>query len=604
MLWIDAICINQGNLVERGLQVSLMRMIYRRANKVVIWLGESDSDTEIYLRTINEIVQKSHSLSASDVNRPGELSSAEFFEALVKGVRLKYSPRHEAWPALASFFDRPWFERIWVIQEVTECRFARVLIGDNELPWDSIGLVATWIITGAERGNVLRHSQTRGIQNVQFMCRKELWFSSRTPHLTILQSTRNFNATDLRDKVYAMLSQPVHMREDVYSKLQMSSRSGWWGKALTFATLAMTCLSWSLIRGFIPGRWIIWRILSEGAAIIGLFNFSLYIMKKIPPWRVPGHVKPPRTASPKISWVPATPCSLLKMNADYSVRTIEEVNKIVATQTVLNFRKADFLSYVHHRESLEATTPSWVPKWQEHTDDKDILASFTQCPYNADAGQTSVKRPLIRDDMITLQGIQLGSISQVSDMMSASDFDLKDPPILQKILEEHGREPDLYGPTGATAKEACILTLTASQALTGPRTGRSSETSLRNRLQAMNSVHAQELWQIVQRPGWKSEYLLGSEINHDAARRVCHLRRHFVSASGYQGLGPAQIQHNDIIVVLFGGCCPYVLRETYRNSDLAGYLVVGECYVHGLMDGEAIAEWKKGQLSSKLFLLR
>jgi hypothetical protein len=68
----------------------------QKSKESVISLGENDSDTEINLRTINEIVQKSHSLSASDVDRPGELSSAKFFEALVKGVRLKYSPRHEA----------------------------------------------------------------------------------------------------------------------------------------------------------------------------------------------------------------------------------------------------------------------------------------------------------------------------------------------------------------------------------------------------------------------------------------------------------------------------------------------------------------------------
>jgi hypothetical protein len=38
-LWIDAICINQADIQERNAQVSLMAFIYRRATRVVVWLG-------------------------------------------------------------------------------------------------------------------------------------------------------------------------------------------------------------------------------------------------------------------------------------------------------------------------------------------------------------------------------------------------------------------------------------------------------------------------------------------------------------------------------------------------------------------------------------
>jgi hypothetical protein len=39
VLWIDAICINQHDLQERGLQVPRMTDIYKYANRVVVWLG-------------------------------------------------------------------------------------------------------------------------------------------------------------------------------------------------------------------------------------------------------------------------------------------------------------------------------------------------------------------------------------------------------------------------------------------------------------------------------------------------------------------------------------------------------------------------------------
>jgi hypothetical protein len=43
-LWIDAICINQHDLDERGNQVAIMAKIFNMASQTLIWLGE-DSDT-------------------------------------------------------------------------------------------------------------------------------------------------------------------------------------------------------------------------------------------------------------------------------------------------------------------------------------------------------------------------------------------------------------------------------------------------------------------------------------------------------------------------------------------------------------------------------
>jgi hypothetical protein len=42
MLWIDALCINQGDDEEKCEQVEKMRTIYQRAREVAIWLGPED----------------------------------------------------------------------------------------------------------------------------------------------------------------------------------------------------------------------------------------------------------------------------------------------------------------------------------------------------------------------------------------------------------------------------------------------------------------------------------------------------------------------------------------------------------------------------------
>jgi hypothetical protein len=57
----------------------------------------------------------------------------------------------------------------------------------------------------------------------------------------------------------------------------------------------------------------------------------------------------------------------------------------------------------------------------------------------------------------------------------------------------------------------------------------------------------------------------------------------FVTQSGYIGLGPLTMQPTDMICVLLGCSVPVVIRNEAPN----GHVLVGECYMHGIMDGEA-----------------
>ena len=54
-LWIDAICINQGNFEEKGVQVALMGSIYRRAQKVIVWLGKAPAQQESTIDFIHKV---------------------------------------------------------------------------------------------------------------------------------------------------------------------------------------------------------------------------------------------------------------------------------------------------------------------------------------------------------------------------------------------------------------------------------------------------------------------------------------------------------------------------------------------------------------------
>jgi hypothetical protein len=78
-------------------------------------------------------------------------------------------------------------------------------------------------------------------------------------------------------------------------------------------------------------------------------------------------------------------------------------------------------------------------------------------------------------------------------------------------------------------------------------------------------------------------------------------RRFFITDKGHIGMGPDSLQTGDIVCILYGGKVPFILRP---ESD--HYLLVGESYTHGMMDGEMVTKWEANELQDaeeKDFLL-
>nr|OQO20961.1 hypothetical protein B0A51_10238 [Rachicladosporium sp. CCFEE 5018] len=112
-LWIDALCIDQGNNVERGLQVHQMHHIFQLADRVIIWLGAAGDDSAHalsslrYLASQAEIILPHHAL----LNAPA-CSEPTLWRG---AVALPYE--HRTIASLIALLRRQWFRRLWVVQE-------------------------------------------------------------------------------------------------------------------------------------------------------------------------------------------------------------------------------------------------------------------------------------------------------------------------------------------------------------------------------------------------------------------------------------------------------------------------------------------------------
>jgi len=132
ILWADAICINQLEDKEKGVQVNLMGDIYDRATRVLVWLGEASSvDAEKafrLLRAINEYIDSQIVESEIAINPWRAVMNVP---TLVDRSLLFQDPSES--DALYDFWRLPWFGRVWVIQEVALASSAWVFYGASSI---------------------------------------------------------------------------------------------------------------------------------------------------------------------------------------------------------------------------------------------------------------------------------------------------------------------------------------------------------------------------------------------------------------------------------------------------------------------------------------
>lgn len=105
--WIDAICINQGDVEERNEQVAVMADIYRNAQKVLVCNPAVDADTAFAMSLLQDV----HFVS-------GLAQKREESSSRVGPANLASDERVQYYRGLIKLTQLPYFQRVWVVQEM------------------------------------------------------------------------------------------------------------------------------------------------------------------------------------------------------------------------------------------------------------------------------------------------------------------------------------------------------------------------------------------------------------------------------------------------------------------------------------------------------
>jgi hypothetical protein len=188
-LWVDALCIDQKNVVEKGSQVLQMTKIYASAVCAWLWLGEEADDSDVGMETIR-------GLTAEYLADPS--------------VRLDPVP----WRAVAALLKRSWWSRVWVIQEALVSRGAVVRCGRKSMELRHFTRLYHLRQKAEESKKIEKRLEpllALSPENpfIDVLHHHEQFSKKVTeggaPLIQLILMARNCAVTDPRDKIYALL---------------------------------------------------------------------------------------------------------------------------------------------------------------------------------------------------------------------------------------------------------------------------------------------------------------------------------------------------------------------------------------------------------------
>jgi hypothetical protein len=287
-----------------------------------------------------------------------------------------------------------------------------------------------------------------------------------------------------------------------------------------------------------------------------------------------------------------------RWKADYSKSKLE-LYRDVAMKCILELKELEVLCFVQHIDEIDEGFPSWVPQWDQE-DQQCAIANSVDFKWKA-GGKSSVSARVDLDlSVLKVGGIAFDVVGSVQKVNAFEWFDsakrvLENHPVLEFWRSQNSR-PTSY-PTAEPSIEAYSLVLTTGmdfdsrKAVDDYVTFRADFAAYIIRLLELSGQDTNQYSDFRKEStstGW-------SRYETFAFNRSWN-RSLFFTRKGYMGLGPNCLRVGDIVCVLFGATVPFILRPKYNY-----YQLVGEAYVHGIMEGEAMQQCEAGELEKRIF---
>ena len=538
LLWVDAVCINQEDKDERSQQVQRMGDIYANAKRVLVWMGEDtagDADECFALIKETNIFLMDMFLRYQSIE---DIPPIRYGNGFICTDSRK-------WDMVRRLMNSEWFSRVWTLQEVGLARSAMIIYGKSSMEWSHLVELMLYV---ASRADVLIQTGTVRSGPI-WEAFEAIWCSfgnadSWRNELPLTRSLNNANGCESLSDVLnvARYYQATDQRDRVYAFLSHPSA---------------TC----------------------------------------------------RTGRKEIIVI-----------ADYN-KSVDEVyldtaSRILETDphpwTVLSC-----VDHTYNSPSLSGARPSWVPRWDEGW--SVYWLGYPGMWYRAGGSPLPPFQPKFSksDSSLEVQGIVLDTIIWVSQSFQDRELDLahqKEGAPLQALWRElEQRDSNTVYVSGSQDREYIFsLVIAAGRAVDEAHEGKAEHNPTLHRAiyqayKGMVSKSTVKEDSSMDKEASTQEERLKESTETDVLtyilnqRRALHNRRLFLTSKGYYGVGHNSLEVGDICTVFRAANMPFILRMVPPNEQ-SGYKsnchrLIGESYIQGIMNGEALEMLEDGSQS-------
>lgn len=544
-LWVEATCVDQSNIAERSSQLQLKNQIFERAAGVIAWLGSGTIKTHETFRFIERHIESTSSPLKAEVDWD-DAYGHNIMENIAEDI-----------------LHRKWWQWAPAVREVAESDRITIKCGSSTVPWDDFLELVKWLRSrSAEASRLLVGRSLDSIDTI-----KSTYASGTRQDLSqLLLRLCMFESPDPRDKLFSALG----VRERGANQYSLMDYT----KSLSEVHLDVifTCLRDDRSLDFLSLAG-----LGDSRSLESSWFPEVHQLQ--PAWR-PKDILVKPSYSNLIASAPSHPQSPFdaaagKKSGEANIglsagRQVLIVTGIVvdsieivpisslgrSTPSLLKTWEI-VLSYAFGTlEPFQSLTDRWVARMSPRVlNPESKKAKYVECLVDGNVEHCELRRELFR---------------------KARDKLLKDVP------NYNLRRTHPYYPTPGDFQDAYYRTVltdrTASRQRASPGYIKASMMDLETTENATAMLPADVLPNVpVEKrcAAFQEDFISAVEAS-------LQFRTLFATQSGYIGLGPLTMQPTDIVCVLVGCSVPVVIR----NEDPNRHVLVGECYMHGIMDGE------------------
>ena len=210
-LWIDSICINQNDLMEKGTQVGIMGNVYGNAATVFACIGAHANDSRTVFSMTPEADHSWFSMGPSQMVAQMETTIDTLMDSVRQwAVWLTLQPRSQLARLFRAFYAlqrRPYWSRLWILQEIALAKAVNILCGEDSLSWSRVRglarIVLLYEISDSLKNTCpdLPRTQEHVVQDISYLVQS----GANSHRLSkLLREACGRECLDGRDRIYSI----------------------------------------------------------------------------------------------------------------------------------------------------------------------------------------------------------------------------------------------------------------------------------------------------------------------------------------------------------------------------------------------------------------